>query len=58
MKKKSVIAAGLLVVFALAFGGILIASFSGIKTIIANTPIEFKSTPPITNPNPTLKALN
>ncbi|CAN5632231.1 DegQ family serine endoprotease [soil metagenome] len=58
MKKKSVIAAGILVVFALAFGGILIASFSGIKTIIANTPIEFKSTPPISSPNPTLKALN
>lgn len=58
MSKKSIIAAAFLVMFAVAFGGILIASFSGIKPIVANTPIDFKTTPPITSPNPTLKGLN
>ncbi|MBS1514354.1 MAG: Do family serine endopeptidase [Bacteroidetes bacterium] len=58
MSKKSIIAAAFLVMFAVAFGGILIASFSGIKPIVANTPIDFKTTPPIQSVNPTLKGLN
>lgn len=58
MSKKSIIAAAFLVMFAVAFGGILIASFSGIRPIVANTPIDFKTTPPISTPNPTLKGLN
>lgn len=58
MSKKSIIAAAFLVMFAVAFGGILIASFSGIRPIVANTPIDFKTTPPITTPNSTLKGLN
>jgi len=58
MSKKSIIAAAFLVMFAVAFGGILIASFSGIKSIVANTPIDFKTNPPIQSVNPTLKGLN
>jgi len=58
MSKKSVIAAAFLVMFAVAFGGILIASFSGIRPIVANTPVDFKTTPPIQSVNPTLKGLN
>jgi len=58
MSKKSIIAAAFLVMFAVAFGGILIASFSGIRPIVANTPIDFKTTPPIQSVNPTLKGLN
>ncbi|MBS1492207.1 MAG: Do family serine endopeptidase [Bacteroidetes bacterium] len=58
MSKKSVIAAAFLVMFAVAFGGILIASFSGVRPIVANTPVDFKTTPPISTPNATLKGLN
>lgn len=58
MSKKSIFAAAFLVMFAVAFGGILIASFSGIRPISANTPVDFKTTPPITSPNATLKGLN
>jgi len=47
MSKKAIFASAFLIVFALSFGAILIANFSGVKTLIADSQIEFKTTPPI-----------
>ncbi|MEO6693926.1 MAG: Do family serine endopeptidase [Ignavibacteria bacterium] len=58
MSKKSIIFAGLLLVVALSFGGLLIANFGNVKQIIASSQVDFKTTPPIQNPNPQLKGLN
>ncbi|MBS1517706.1 MAG: Do family serine endopeptidase [Bacteroidetes bacterium] len=58
MSKKSIIFAGLLVVLALSFGGLLIANFGNVKQIIASSQIEFKTTPPIQNVSPEIKNLN
>jgi len=58
MSKKSLIAGFFLIIAAVAFGGILIASFSGKTGLIANPQIEFKTTPPIENVNPNVKSLN
>lgn len=58
MSKKSIIFAGLLLVIALSFGGLLIANFGNVKQIIASSQVDFKTTPPIQNPNPQLKGLN
>lgn len=58
MSKKSVIFAGLLLVVALSFGGLLIANFGNIKPIVASSQVEFKTTPPIQEANTQLKGLN
>ncbi|MFZ1320126.1 MAG: Do family serine endopeptidase [Ignavibacteria bacterium] len=58
MSKKSIIFAGLLLVVALSFGGLLIANFGDVKQIIASSQIEYKTTPPITNVSPEIKNLN
>lgn len=58
MSKKSIIFAGLLLVVALSFGGLLIANFGNVKQIIASSQVDFKTTPPIQNPNPQLQGLN
>lgn len=58
MSKKSIIFAGLLLVIALSFGGLLIANFGNVKQIVAGSQIDFKTTPPIQNPNPQIKGLN
>lgn len=58
MTKKSIIFAGLLLVAALSFGGLLIANFGNVKQIVAGPQVDFKTSPPIENPNPQLKGLN
>ena len=58
MSKKSVIFAGLLLVMALSFGGLLIANFGNIKPIVASSQVDFKTTPPIQEANTQLKGLN
>ncbi|MEO8666399.1 MAG: Do family serine endopeptidase [Ignavibacteria bacterium] len=58
MSKKSIIFAGLLLVIALSFGGLLIANFGSVKQIVASSQVDFKTTPPIQEPNPQLKGLN
>lgn len=57
MSRKSIIAAGLVVLFALIFGAALIANFSGAKVLFSDSPIDFNTTPPV-KPNPEIKALN
>ncbi|MBK9333726.1 MAG: Do family serine endopeptidase [Ignavibacteria bacterium] len=58
MSKKSIIFAGLLLVIALSFGGLLIANFGNVKQIIASSQIEYKTTPPIPNVSQEIKNLN
>jgi serine protease Do len=58
MTKRSVLFTALLLVIALAFGGLLVANFGNVKHIIADTPIEFKTTPPIQSPNADVRGLN
>lgn len=58
MTRKSIIFAGLLLVAALSFGGLLIANFGNVKQIVAGPQVDFKTAPPIENPNPQLKGLN
>lgn len=57
MSKKSIIAAGFVVLFALIFGAVLIANFSGVKVLRSDSQIEFNSTPPLTV-SPEVKSLN
>ena len=58
MSKKSIVFAGLLLVAALSFGGLLIANFGNVKQIVAGPQVDFKTAPPIENANPQLKGLN
>ncbi|HRK00145.1 MAG TPA: Do family serine endopeptidase [Ignavibacteria bacterium] len=58
MSKKSIIFAGLLLVIALSFGGLLIANFGNVKQIIASSQIEYKTTPAIPNVSQEIKNLN
>ncbi len=57
MSKKSIIAAGFVVLFALIFGAVLIANFSGVKVLRSDSQIEFNTTPPL-NVSPEVKSLN
>lgn len=57
MSKKSIIAAGFVVLLSIIFGAVLIANFSGVKVVHSDSQIEFNSTPPITV-NPNVKSLN
>ncbi len=57
MPKKSIIAAGFVVLLSIIFGAVLIANFSGVKVVHSDSQIEFNSTPPITV-NPNVKSLN
>jgi serine protease Do len=57
MSRKSIIAAGLVVLFALIFGAVLIANFSGAKILFSDSQIEFNTNPPV-KLNPDMKALN
>ena len=57
MSKKSIIAAGFIVLFALVFGAVLIANFSGVKIVQSNSQIDFNTTPPLTV-SPEVKSLN
>lgn len=57
MPKKSIIAAGFVVLLSIIFGAVLIANFSGVKVVHSDSQIEFNTTPPITI-NPEVKSLN
>ncbi|RPI17953.1 MAG: Do family serine endopeptidase [Ignavibacteriae bacterium] len=57
MSRKSIIAAGFVVMFALIFGAVLIANFSGAKLLHSDTQIEFNTSPPLKT-NPDVKSLN
>ncbi len=57
MSKKSIIAAGFVVLFALIFGAVLIANFSGVKIVQSNSQIDYNTTPPL-NVSPEVKSLN
>lgn len=58
MSKRSVVFAGLLLVAALSFGGLLIANFGNIKPIVASSQVEFKTAPPVQEANKQLQGLN
>lgn len=58
MSRKSIIAAGFIVMFALIFGAVLIANFSGMKLVHSNSQVEFNTTPPLKYVNPEMKSLN
>lgn len=57
MSKKSIIAAGFVVLFALIFGAVLIANFSGVKVLRSDSQIDFNTTPPLSI-SPEVKSLN
>jgi serine protease Do len=57
MSRKSIIAAGFVVLLSIIFGAVLIANFSGVKIVHSDSQIEFNTTPPITV-NPNVKSLN
>jgi serine protease Do len=57
MSRKSIIAAGFVVFFALVFGAVLIANFSGVKIVKSSSQIDFNTTPPLTV-SPEVKSLN
>src|SRR5689334_12431462 len=57
MSKKSIIAAGFVVMFALIFGAALIANFSGVKVVYSDSQIEFNTTPPL-KVTPEVKSMN
>lgn len=57
MSRKSIIAAGFVVLLALIFGAVLIANFSGVKIVKSSSQIDFKTTPPL-NVSPEVKSLN
>jgi serine protease Do len=57
MSKKSIIAAGFVVLIALIFGAVLIANFSGVKLVYSDSQIEFNTTPPL-KVSPEVKRFN
>ena len=57
MSKKVIFASAFLLVFALAFGAVLVVNFSNVKSLVANSQIDFKTAPPVQTSND-LKGLN
>jgi len=57
MSKKAIFASAFLLVFALAFGAVMVVNFSNVKSLVANSQIDFKTAPPIQTSND-LKGLN
>ena len=58
MLRKPIIAGTLVMIIALLLGGLVIANFGSIKNLIADSQIDFKTTPPITNPKNSVKEFN
>lgn len=58
MSKKPIFAGAVILVLIISIAALLIANFSNIKTLIANSQIDFKTTPPIQTTNENLKDLN
>lgn len=57
MPRKSIIAAGFVILLSIIFGAVLIANFSGVKVVHSDSQVEFVTTPPITV-NANVKSLN
>jgi serine protease Do len=57
MSRKSIIAAGFVVLFSIIFGAVLVANFSGVKVLHSDTQVQFNTTPPIVA-NQDLKSMN
>ncbi|MFZ4590335.1 MAG: Do family serine endopeptidase [Ignavibacteria bacterium] len=57
MSKKAIFASAFLLVFALAFGAVMVVNFSNVKSLVANSQIDFKTAPPVQTSND-LKGLN
>jgi len=57
MSKKAIFAGAFLLVFALAFGAVMVVNFSNVKSLVANSQIEFKTAPPVQTSSD-LKGLN
>ncbi len=57
MSKKAIFAGAFLLVFALAFGAIMAVNFSNVKSLVANSQIDFRTDPPVKAGND-LKGLN
>jgi serine protease Do len=57
MSKKAIFAGAFLLVFALAFGAIMAVNFSNVKSLVADSQIDFKTEPPVKT-GTDLKGLN
>lgn len=57
MSKKAIFASAFLLVFALAFGAVMVVNFSNVKSLVADSQIDFKTAPPVQTSND-LKGLN
>ncbi|MCB0723381.1 MAG: Do family serine endopeptidase [Ignavibacteriae bacterium] len=58
ISKKLVLSTALVLIVALTFGAVLIASFNKGSLLVADSKLDFKTTPPIANENPTIRDLN
>lgn len=58
ISKKLVLSSALMLIVALTFGAVLIASFNNSSLLVADSKLDFKTTPPIATENPTIKELN
>lgn len=58
MSKKFVLSSALVLIIALTFGAVLLASLNTGSLLVADSRVDFKTTPPIANENPTVKELN
>lgn len=58
MSRKSIVTAGIAVMFAIIFGAALVANFSGGRLVHSDSQIEFNTTPPLKNTNPDVKSIN
>src|SRR4030095_1870422 len=57
MSRKSIIAAGFLILLSIIFGAVLMANCSGVKVVHSDSQVEFNTTAPITV-NSDLKSMN
>ncbi|MFA5011298.1 MAG: Do family serine endopeptidase [Ignavibacteria bacterium] len=57
MSKKAIFVSAFLFVFALAFGAAMVVNFSNVKSLVANSQIDFQTSPPVQT-STDLKGLN
>src|SRR5690606_38614229 len=58
ISKKLVLSSALVLIIALTFGAVLLASLNTGSILVADSRVDFKTTPPIANENPTVRELN
>ncbi len=58
ISKKFVLSSALVLIIALTFGAVLLASLNTGSILVADSRVDFKTTPPIANENPTVRELN